>query len=427
MDRKRSKDIIGSYSRTAFRRRKRTTGQWTDVDSGKTFTAQYLERHSFSDNFRTPLDYNPCDHSVMKVRHLYGSLEQPAISPLGTYDRYNCDLWQVLDTYDPAIGFVSVSGSESESQLADRAVKSMLSGLKPQVNVYNMLIDLVSFRGLFKSSIASTFEKGLYRRKKLPKTPKTRQQFYKLSRKRGLEGYKQFYRDLSSDYLAFSFGWVPLLSDLDTLCKIHQRIAKVKIEKVSRLPIHIHGQALTKQYEKTVAWRANPATGCYIKDIATRGIHVSASAVYYWNNSTPLSRAEEISMYSNMLGLHCVAGAIWEAIPFSFVADWFVPVSQIMDLIDDNVDYYHPQLDFVRQGYSICDRQETTRLYGLQNCGNPELYGDGIPARTIVTRSRFKRTVITDLCAYSKNLRSPTGLTTKRTSYVLALLGQKTR
>lgn len=117
-------------------------------------------------------------------------------------------------------------------------------------------------------------------------------------------------KDISSQWLGLSYGWVPLLSDVYE--------AATEWERVTSAPRKFHFRKRRRHVDSYVTigsgandWRVN------------RKISVEARVTVVEHMDT-----------SRRLGLQDPLGVAWELVPWSFVVDWFVPISTYLDTLN---------------------------------------------------------------------------------------------
>lgn len=124
-------------------------------------------------------------------------------------------------------------------------------------------------------------------------------------------------RDLASDLLAIRYGWAPLLDDTYNAAEFLAHYLSVPLEaryKVSRV-YNKKGDAFIYQgyYPYPAGNNSLPYYGT-----KTAWTRVDKLRLVVWVRENPSLIAQ--------LGLNDPSLAVWEKIPFSFVADWFIPI-----------------------------------------------------------------------------------------------------
>jgi hypothetical protein len=137
----------------------------------------------------------------------------------------------------------------------------------------------------------------------------------------GLKGKKAAAKNFGDQFLEFHFGWVPLAQDIhnsmETLSK--PNFGKRKLHASCSYTGHWHDRndSLGGGFIYTDNWERNAVFRC--KMGAT--VRVSNPNAYL----------------ASQMGLVNPASVLWEAVPYSFVADWFGNVGQVLASATDFV------------------------------------------------------------------------------------------
>lgn len=127
---------------------------------------------------------------------------------------------------------------------------------------------------------------------------------------------RQAARDVSGAWLELHFGWSPLVSDIHAAVDIMQ----------SPMPDgYSVGKGSSTDKVQIVKGFRDWSTYASIKTCCRVSAYVSVS-----NPNLALA---------NRLGLVNPAAVAWELVPFSFVVDWFLPVSKFLNSFSDFVGY----------------------------------------------------------------------------------------
>jgi hypothetical protein len=144
-------------------------------------------------------------------------------------------------------------------------------------------------------------------------------------------------KSFSSNYLEFHFGWVPLVKDIGQAVEVLQRGIP---------PFFIRGRGRsrlskwTESYSTSYFWKADFQEQCSCQI----GAFVDVTNPNLWR--------------ANQLGFVNPALVAWELVPFSFVVDWFVNVS---DFLGQFTDFYGLTLSKPRTTY--LQLSEKSELY----------------------------------------------------------------
>jgi hypothetical protein len=151
----------------------------------------------------------------------------------------------------------------------------------------------------------------------------------------------------TSNFLGYQFGWKPFLSDLRKLGSltksVHRRLKFLK--DTSGKPTRIHSRA--KGFYTPTTWSTpwgtaiyqsplefpNTVQGAFFTEqqklfgkLSEYAVDFTASAVLLQKLEGLDSRLGELAAFSSALGLNNPAAIVWEAIPYSFVVDWFTNI-----------------------------------------------------------------------------------------------------
>jgi hypothetical protein len=140
------------------------------------------------------------------------------------------------------------------------------------------------------------------------------------------------YADLPGAHLAWQFGWAPLISDLTKLCNLAG-----EIETLSRKFAQI---GKTKKAEGSVGVLPGTRTERYFVrntpfEVVTR--YQYSTRVWYsahWGLQTippNFYGGNRLQSLMAAMGFHSAPSVIWEAIPWSFLVDYFVNVGTFIE------------------------------------------------------------------------------------------------
>jgi hypothetical protein len=200
------------------------------------------------------------------------------------------------------------------------------------------------------------------------------------------KGYRQRLHDYGNVYLGTSFGWVPFIRDLASFANDHHRAIKAykalitNTQRSIRRRIHLHD--LTSSWESETDWR--PGYGfdqvfvsqCYagepeIKDYTgvAEDIWFSGKFSYSVDRDDPLSESLwKNSTLRRLHGLNLTAEALYKAIPWSWLTDWFGNFSaNLSNLGSDAVDWSLDYGFMMRQVSSISIRSSRCLMYTWAN------------------------------------------------------------
>lgn len=116
--------------------------------------------------------------------------------------------------------------------------------------------------------------------------------------------------DISSVWLAMQYGWVPLLKDVFDIWQLVVREASEKDTRKLRFKVR--------------SGRSFDYEGSTVPSVASCPGSASVSTVLIYDLHAELS-------WHTALGLSDPGSVLWERVPFSFVADWFIPIAAYLE------------------------------------------------------------------------------------------------
>jgi len=125
---------------------------------------------------------------------------------------------------------------------------------------------------------------------------------------------------VAGDFLAIQYGWRPLLSDVYGACEELARLSTYNPPAVSA-----QGNGNGSSHASGIY----PANGANRPDISW-SVDIECSAKAHLEYKV----GNEMSSDLSRLGITNPAAVIWEKIPYSFVADWFLPVGSFLNSFD---------------------------------------------------------------------------------------------
>lgn len=162
-------------------------------------------------------------------------------------------------------------------------------------------------------------------------------------------------KDLGNQFLEFHFGWVPLVQDIGSALSVlsytrfgeRRLTAKSVIDTFDREVIKDHDQ--WTEYSTVNSW------------MNTFRCHMGVT-VRIINPNLHLA---------NQLGLINPYAIAWEAVPFSFVADWFGNVGQLLAACSDFASYS------IENAYTTSSTEITLDRVDVHTSPIPSLNGEG--------------------------------------------------
>lgn len=279
--------------------------------------------------------------------------------------------------------------------LSQSALQTMLPSLQGDTSYVNFLLELKDFRSILK-----LFNQGLER---------------KLTTLEALFGHRRYDKPLarlSKQYLSYSFGWRPLFNDIAAF--VQQILGlKAKYDELTRRANRpqqkywgtwVSGTELPETLTYPTLNGANgtgPTGGwygagtlkgnCSLRTSASKGVRYHATLRYRYQMPQELrTYFGQLKATLDFMGINRNPAIVWNAIPFSFIVDWFVNVGKTLDSLRvDNIDFKTEILDFC---HSV--KIERSVELGVQLCNYHYLTG-----------ASWLQTVITDRCYSSLYLR----------------------
>lgn len=171
--------------------------------------------------------------------------------------------------------------------------------------------------------------------------------------RKAVAGFKKLFptnpsQAVSNLWLSWTYGWKPLLNDIYGAAEFYnQQITKDRV---------LRARALVSISGKSTVLSVKPQIGWEMRGTTTRSWKYSCKLVIFYKvtNDTSKTMAE--------LGLMNPATIAWELLPFSFVADWFLPVGNFINSLDATVG-----LAFVKGCRTTCNQQKASKLSGAKS------------------------------------------------------------
>jgi len=137
---------------------------------------------------------------------------------------------------------------------------------------------------------------------------------------KSLKRYVSDPKAISNDYLAFKFGVMPLLSDIDGLMK---KLAEFEYSA----PTSSDNVVIVKSGKKKI-----------LNDVVKLGFNnYRVYGTITYNTSVKYHIEDATARSFQRFGLVNLADVAWELTPWSFVVDWFVPIGDLISSLTDDV------------------------------------------------------------------------------------------
>jgi hypothetical protein len=206
-----------------------------------------------------------------------------------------------------------------------RAFQAMEPSFEGDLHLTNFLLELVDIKRLLM--LASKW-KGLV-------TNYMRTADY-LSRRSTLQQVKFVAKEVANGHLAMSFGIKPFIRDVmgmySTLTGLSERITDFMARRGTPQVRHYREELYDDVYEQD---DGQIASANIFRKIVRSG-KVTAWATMYYTYECPdiVTLGQKVDIYRDLLGLRFGFAQIWEAIPFSFVVDWFIKVQDFLEQLN---------------------------------------------------------------------------------------------
>jgi hypothetical protein len=140
-----------------------------------------------------------------------------------------------------------------------------------------------------------------------------------------------YVRMIQDGVLNLEFGWKPFLRDLETLAGLTNSVAeRLKYLKATKGKVTRLGRYVPDVYDVPIQTipNDNPVRGYAVsaKHLGTRFDYRAGGRLFH-NLDYLDGVIGKLRAFSGALGLNNPIKAIWNALPFSFVVDWFLDVS----------------------------------------------------------------------------------------------------
>jgi hypothetical protein len=235
--------------------------------------------------------------------------------------------------------------------------------------------------------------------------------------------WKQYLLTGSNAYLAYSFGIAPLVKDMSAMAH-SVRALKGRFQKAvddSRREVTVHGRTVGSI---TVDRTHLPGYGSDASDtsgywygklilLAPPSVVCSVRGHRAIKYETRLFNSLDYLMQRFISA--GPASALWEAIPFSFVLDWFVDTSRIIDSLDNALTGSTKSINDISLSQSYSIRYET---YVTQRTGEYLSMANGLFANTWFQFYHREPVVISSIAGASGRFGK------RQATYLAALLHQ---
>lgn len=393
-NRQRTRSYSGRISYSAISKSSKPTVAYI------TPTSKDLLLSSISDVFDDPKGQNECFHVM--INHNDASFAPPPATPdsntdiIVTYSNSS-----IASTWGTPVlpGAPIVDYTSALNQLIRDASGAMPLSANALVNV----AELASLKSLVPSLLSGFATWGKQKSKIGSKSAK----------------------DLANTHLAYSFGLAPLLVDLRGFLGVRSAVKRriKELERRNDRPVRI--SVRTNVIPLSTSTTYTPYSGAGGTHRATSVWTGRSHGCVSCRVSSSFVRdpASEIKLYSSALGLSSPLQTIWELIPFSFVIDWFVPIGNAFQRVEDKLGFHN-----------------TVRLLSMDQFVTSQTTEASCTTTTTVTASQYPlwngysyggvdtswRQYVRGLGIPSSGfLDSPSGWTLNRSALSMSLIAQK--
>jgi len=250
----------------------------------------------------------------------------------------------LIRTYRVVVGIptnvILIAGSDAASLYDEVVTKALADRFKGEANFVESLAELDKTVGMLQTPLGNVVELI----KAFRRNGKRRKGYAKVS-----ANSKDFIRFLSSEWLRFRYGITPLVNDIQAIMKALER----GYEKAPS--IHKSRASGTKSMTKIESTTVDSSPFRYTFQIV-RADTCDMRAVVF--DSYRLDAFDYLGLtFKNVVTVP------WELVKFSFVADWF---ANIGDLIYANV----PRIDAVCLGSAVTSRRNWSASYSCPSTVN---------------------------------------------------------
>lgn len=300
------------------------------------YTGSYSRKMTTSSIDDSPIGrgYKQCNHSTTSI-----SVDNRDVN----FQLRRFNSYVGWETYD--ITIIDAPGWSPEqprpaaglsADLLDDALASSVPSLVPETSLVNFLIELRDFKSMF-----NIFDK-----------------------RHGV------LTNLNNGYLNWNFGWKPFMSDLKN---IYNALTNVKkhfdfLQDQAQEPIDYMGRAVSTASSSGVEGTTNIVRSNFSLQAQWTYESTTTRTVTTQRHLKFLPIAVDIETmtraYMQALGVCLDPSIIWNALPFSFVADWFIPIGNMLE--DFRIDTYAPCYKDLSLGASV--KTKTVTQFSVENC-----------------------------------------------------------
>lgn len=219
--------------------------------------------------------------------------------------------------------------------LQQESLDIMLPGIRPKLSLVNSIYELKDFKTLPRSINKIRKTIGLKPFKVFRNLWGTQ----KGTRRTALT-FRELLRTASDSYLQWSFNIAPLVSDIygiyKSLVNVRNELKNL-IKNAGKRQVRHYRRMLSNQYanENETRTAVTPTkrvqrTAIWYRQVTYSHRHFYATLKYSYTLPSVRYELALIDSYLDALGVNLNPAIIWNAIPWTFVLDWVVGVSQLL-------------------------------------------------------------------------------------------------
>lgn len=252
---------------------------------------------------------------VTQYRQWTGSDGRKTASGLSKYNAYTCQVHEQSFDDNTSENLTTTAQRDVKILLGDNDQLSLLSKLQEQVRGHSFNAGIFLATGGQTIDLALDFLSKTYRCFRALKhgdLAEAARYFGMSSRSRNTRPLNT--ADVSSAWLELQYGWKPLLSDIHEAGKAWQQANRSS------------GSVLVSNVQKSLSQPFSE-----VVDSTFSGAERSGT---YFHKRRIICRYTSSSFAVHEIGLCDPLSIAWELLPWSFVADWFIPIGTYLDVIN---------------------------------------------------------------------------------------------
>lgn len=326
-----------------------TPWEFFNVRSYASSQAKFGRTSSISYETGNGGSYRPCTHKIIDYGTpslMSGPYQYAAVTQFGVTTNYDCTgLMGYVHTVFPDIG--AFSGASDPRVLSDlpwdelsaQAWDAMRPSMTADNSILNFLYELKDFKRLANSIWARL-------NNRVGTDEVLRQAFGGVS-KLSKRNSKAPLKDIAKSYLQYKFAWAPFISDIVSMYNALRNLEKRLSDLKKRA-----GKPQSRRYSTLVPGTTIPEIVLYqdyvgmpggsVGDFSPRAkirvVRHASEGVYYHANMRYSYQLPpevngihgQIKAYMDALGFRLNPAIVWNALPFTFLVDWFFNVGEVL-------------------------------------------------------------------------------------------------